>query len=103
MPTTSSDRPLLIGGERLETGDWTDVRSPFSGELVGRIARGGAEEARQALDAAERAMREPLRAHERARILDVTARLLAERLEEAARLVCAEAGKPLKAARVEAE
>ena len=103
MATTSTDRQLLIGGERIETGAWTDVRSPFSGEIVGRVAKGGAAEARQALDAAERAMREPLPAHERARILDVTARLLAERQEEAARIVCAEAGKPLKAARVEAQ
>ena len=48
-------------------------------------------------------MREPLPAHERARILDVAARLLAERQEEAAQIVCSEAGKPLKAARVEAQ
>ena len=48
-------------------------------------------------------MRDPLPAHERARILDLTARLLAERQEEAAQIVSAEAGKPLKAARVEAQ
>ena len=103
MATTATDRQLLIGGERVETGDWTDVRSPFSGEIVGRVARGGAAETRRALDAAERAMRDPLPAHERARILDLTARLLAERQEEAAQIVCSEAGKPLKAARVEAQ
>ena len=34
-------------------------------------------------------MRDPLPAHERARILDLTARLLAERQEEAAQIVCA--------------
>jgi acyl-CoA reductase-like NAD-dependent aldehyde dehydrogenase len=103
MATTSADRQLLIGGERVETGEWAEVRSPFSGEVVGRVAKGGAAEARRALDAAETAMRDPLPAHERARILDVTARLLAERQDEAARIVCAEAGKPLKAARVEAQ
>ena len=48
-------------------------------------------------------MREPLPAHERARILDTTARLLDERREEAAQIISAEAGKPLKAARVEAQ
>jgi len=103
VTTTAIDHLLLIGGQRIETGEWTDVRSPFSGESVGRIAKGGAAETRQALDAAERAMADPLPAHERARILDVTARLLAERQDEAARIVCAEAGKPLKAARVEAQ
>src|SRR5205823_2339932 len=45
----------------------------------------------------------PLPAHERARVLDAVAHLLAERQEEAARTISAEAGKPLKAARVEAQ
>jgi acyl-CoA reductase-like NAD-dependent aldehyde dehydrogenase len=102
MATTTADHAMLINGERVETGDWTEVRSPYSGDLVGRIAAGGAAEARRALDAAEEAMREPLPAHERARILDRTARLLEERQDEAARLISAEAGKPMKAARVEA-
>jgi acyl-CoA reductase-like NAD-dependent aldehyde dehydrogenase len=103
MVTTATDHPLLIGGERVETGEWTDVRSPYSGEVVGRIAKGGATETRRALDAAATALASPLPAHERARILDATARLLGERLEEAAQLISAEAGKPLKAARVEAQ
>jgi acyl-CoA reductase-like NAD-dependent aldehyde dehydrogenase len=103
MVTTANDHPLLIGGERVETGEWTDVRSPYSGEVVGRIAKGGATETRRALDAAATALASPLPAHERARILDATARLLGERLEEAAQLISAEAGKPLKAARVEAQ
>jgi acyl-CoA reductase-like NAD-dependent aldehyde dehydrogenase len=100
---TTADRPLLIAGERVETGDWTEVRSPYSGEVVGRIAKGGAAETRRALDAAAAVLAEPLPAHERARILDTTARLLTERQEEAAQLISSEAGKPLKAARVEAQ
>jgi acyl-CoA reductase-like NAD-dependent aldehyde dehydrogenase len=100
---TTIDYPLLIGGEHVETGEWTDVRSPYSGELVGRIAKGGATETRRALDAASVALTSPLPAHERARILDATAQLLEQRQEEAAQLISAEAGKPLKAARVEAQ
>jgi acyl-CoA reductase-like NAD-dependent aldehyde dehydrogenase len=103
MATTVGNRPLLIGGRAVETGEWLEVRSPFSDELVGRVARGGAAETRAALDAAETAMREPLPAHERARILDAVAQLLDERKENAARTICAEAGKPLKAARLEAQ
>jgi acyl-CoA reductase-like NAD-dependent aldehyde dehydrogenase len=103
MATTAIDHALLIGGERVETGDWTDVRSPYSGEVVGRIAKGGANETQRALDAAATALASPLPAHERARILDTTAHLLAERQEDAAQLISAEAGKPLKAARVEAQ
>jgi acyl-CoA reductase-like NAD-dependent aldehyde dehydrogenase len=103
MATTATDHPLLIDGEHVETGEWIDVLSPYSGEVVGRVAKGAEPEARRALDAAERAMREPLPAHERARILDATAKLLEERQEEAAQIISAEAGKPLKAARVEAQ
>jgi acyl-CoA reductase-like NAD-dependent aldehyde dehydrogenase len=103
MATSTTDHGLLIAGARVETGDWTDVHSPFSGEVIARIAKGGAAEARQALDAAAGALAEPLPAHERARILDATAKLLEERQEEAAQLISAEAGKPLKQARVEAQ
>jgi acyl-CoA reductase-like NAD-dependent aldehyde dehydrogenase len=101
MVATSAEKRLLIGGEWIETGEWHDVRSPYSGELVGRVAKGGAEQARRAVDAAERAMREPLPAHKRAEVLVRVAGALGRRHEEAAQLICAEAGKPLKAARVE--
>jgi len=97
-----TEKRLLIGGEWLETGEWLDVRSPYSSELVARVASGGGGEARRAVDAAERAMRDPLPAHKRAEVLVRVAGLLGRRHEEVARLICAEAGKPMKAARVEA-
>jgi acyl-CoA reductase-like NAD-dependent aldehyde dehydrogenase len=93
---------LLIDGEWVETGRWIEVRSPYDGTIVGRATQAGADETRRALDAAERAMHVPLPAHERAAILDRVAALLDERADEAARTICAEAGKPMKAARVEA-
>jgi acyl-CoA reductase-like NAD-dependent aldehyde dehydrogenase len=96
------ERKLLIDGEWVETGEWIDVRSPYSGEVVGRVAKGGAEETRRAIDAAERAMRTPLPAHKRAEILVKVAGAIGRRHEEVARTICAEAGKPIKAARVEA-
>jgi acyl-CoA reductase-like NAD-dependent aldehyde dehydrogenase len=103
VATATEDHALLIGGEPVETGEWLDVRSPYSGDLVGRVAKGGAVEARRALDAAAAAAASPLPAHERARILDAVARLLEQRHDEAARTISAEAGKPMKAARVEAQ
>src|SRR5438094_1896398 len=102
MAATATERKLLIGGEWIETGDWLDVRSPYSREVVGRVARGGAEEARRAVDAAERALAEPLAAHKRAEILVKVAGLIGRRHEEVARTISDEAGKPIKAARVEA-
>jgi acyl-CoA reductase-like NAD-dependent aldehyde dehydrogenase len=99
---TASEKKLLIGGEWVETGDWVEVRSPYSGDLVGRVAKAGAAEARRAVDAAEAAMREPLPAHKRAEILVRVAGYLGRRNDEVARTISAEAGKPLKAAKVEA-
>ena len=101
MATTATERKLLIDGEWIETGAWLEVHSPYDGSLVGRVAKGGTAEARRAVDAAERAMAEPLPAHERAAILDRTARLVDERADEIARTISAEAGKPMKAARIE--
>jgi acyl-CoA reductase-like NAD-dependent aldehyde dehydrogenase len=103
MAVTVQERKLLLDGEWVETGEWQDVDSPYSGETVARVARASAEHARKALDAAERAMSSPLPAHERAAILDRVAALLKERHDEVAQTISAEAGKPMKAARVEAE
>ncbi len=102
MATTAAERRLLIDGVWVETGKWIEVRSPYSGDVVARVAQAGADEARRAVDAAERAMREPLPAHKRAEILVRVAGYLGRRHEEVAQTICAEAGKPLKAARIEA-
>jgi acyl-CoA reductase-like NAD-dependent aldehyde dehydrogenase len=103
MAVTAQERKLLLDGEWIETGEWQEVASPYSGEPVARVAKATADHARRALDAAERAMADPLPAHERAAILDRVAALLRERHDDVARTISAEAGKPLKAARVEAE
>jgi acyl-CoA reductase-like NAD-dependent aldehyde dehydrogenase len=101
MATTATERPLLVDGEWVETGEWIEVRSPYDGSLVGRVAKGGAADVRRAIDAAEQAMLEPLPAHKRAEILVRVAGALGRRADEAARQISGEAGKPLKAARVE--
>jgi acyl-CoA reductase-like NAD-dependent aldehyde dehydrogenase len=102
MAVTAQERRLLIGGEWIDTGDWVDVASPYSGETVGRVAKAGADETRRAIDAAENAMAEPLPAHKRAEILVRVAGYLGKRHDEVARTISDEAGKPMKAARVEA-
>jgi acyl-CoA reductase-like NAD-dependent aldehyde dehydrogenase len=102
VATTVAERKLLVGGEWVETGDWLEVTSPYSGNLVGRVAKAGARETTRAIDAAEQAMRDPLPAHKRAEILVKVAGGLGRRHDEVARLISDEAGKPMKAARVEA-
>lgn len=101
MTATATERKLLIDGEWIETGEWIDVASPYDGALVARVPKAGAAETRTALDAAARAMESPLPAHKRAEILVRVAGALGRRADEAARQISAEAGKPLKAARVE--
>jgi acyl-CoA reductase-like NAD-dependent aldehyde dehydrogenase len=101
VAATATERKLLIGGEWVETGEWQEVRSPYSGEVVGRVAKAGAAETRAAVDAAERAMADPLPAHKRAEILVKVVAGIARRHDEIAAQIAAEAGKPLKTAKVE--
>jgi acyl-CoA reductase-like NAD-dependent aldehyde dehydrogenase len=102
VAATATEKRLLVAGDWIETGEWIEVRSPYDGEVVGRVPKAGADETRRAIDAAEEAMRTPLPAHKRAEILVKITAGIARRHEEAARLICAEAGKPIKMARVEA-
>jgi acyl-CoA reductase-like NAD-dependent aldehyde dehydrogenase len=101
MAITATERRLFVAGEWVETGDWIEVRSPYSSEVVGRVAKGGGAETRRAIDAAEEALRNPLPAHKRAEILVKVVAGIARRHDEIARQISDEAGKPLKAARVE--
>jgi acyl-CoA reductase-like NAD-dependent aldehyde dehydrogenase len=101
VSVTVTERKLLIGGEWVETGEWLEVRSPYSHEVVGRVAKADAAEARAAIDAAEKAMADPLPAHKRAEILVKVVAGIARRHDEIAAQISAEAGKPLKAAKVE--
>ncbi len=102
MATTVAERKLFVAGDWVETGDWVEVRSPYSGEPVARVAKAGAAETTRAIDAAEQALLEPLPAHRRAEILVKVVAGIARRHDEIARQISDEAGKPLKAARVEA-
>jgi acyl-CoA reductase-like NAD-dependent aldehyde dehydrogenase len=102
MAATAVEKRILVGGEWLETDDWIDVHSPYSNEVVGRVAKAGADETSRAVDSAAAAMEEPLPAHRRAEILVKVAGYLGRRHEEVAQTISAEAGKPLKTARVEA-
>src|SRR5437762_750958 len=102
MATTALERKLLIAGEWLETGDWIEVKSPYSGESVARVVKAGADETRRAVDAAEAALDEPLPAHKRAELLVRVAGDVGGGHDEVAKNISDEARKPMKAARVEA-
>jgi acyl-CoA reductase-like NAD-dependent aldehyde dehydrogenase len=98
------DHKLLAAGEWIETGEWDEVRSPYDGTPVGRVAQGDAALVDRAVRAAQEAFESadfPQQA--RAELLDRAAGLVRERVDELALAIAAEAGKPLKTARVEAE
>ncbi len=103
MAATETVHRILIDGEWEETGETIDVTSPYDGSVVARMAFGGGEHARRAIDAAERAMRSPLPAHRRAAILDRVAELIRERRDEFASTIAHEAGKPITTAGVEVD
>jgi acyl-CoA reductase-like NAD-dependent aldehyde dehydrogenase len=93
---------LPIGSDRVSTGEQITVRAPYDGADLGRVPLADAATVDAAVKAARATLAEPLPAWRRAEILDRAARLLDERTDEYARSIAGEAGKPLKAATVEA-
>src|SRR5215467_560125 len=94
--------PVPIGPDRVTTGDELVVRSPYDGAEVGRVPACDAGHVDRAVAAAKARLADPLPAHVRAVVLDRAAVLLDERNEDFARIIAAEAAKPLITARVEA-
>jgi len=98
------DHKLLAAGEWLGTGEWAEVKSPYDGTPVGRVAQGDAALVNRAVEAADEAFRTAeFPQHRRAAVLDRAAELVGERVEDLALTIAAEAGKPLKTATVEAQ
>jgi acyl-CoA reductase-like NAD-dependent aldehyde dehydrogenase len=52
MATTTDAHKLLLDGAWIETRESIEVRSVYSGDVVGRVAKAGAGEARRAGGAA---------------------------------------------------
>jgi acyl-CoA reductase-like NAD-dependent aldehyde dehydrogenase len=97
------DHKLLAAGEWKETGEWSEVASPYDGTVVGRVAQADRALADRAVETAHDAFENAdFPQHERAAVLDRAAHIASERLEELALGIAAEAGKPLKTAKVEA-
>jgi succinate-semialdehyde dehydrogenase/glutarate-semialdehyde dehydrogenase len=94
-------------------GQWTSARSeavfdvlnPATNEKIGEVPDGGREDAARAIDAAGRAFKSwsTLTTYQRSSYLYEAYRLMTERREQLARLMTAEQGKPVKAARNEVQ
>src|ERR671911_2049375 len=100
----ATDHKLYVAGGWMETGEWSEVSAPYDGTLIGRVPKGDTALVGKAVDAAAAAFEAGgFPQHERARVLDKAAELVAEREDDLTMTIAAEAGKPVKTARVEAQ
>jgi acyl-CoA reductase-like NAD-dependent aldehyde dehydrogenase len=100
----ATDHKLLAAGEWSEGGEWSEVKSPYDQSVVGRVALGDEATAVRAIEAAQEAFESAeFPQHERAAVLQRASELVAERVEDLAATIAAEAGKPIKTATVEAQ
>lgn len=95
---------MYINGQWVDSPMMVPVRSPYSGEVVDTVPAATPEQVEAALAAAERAapVMGRLTGYERAQILNRAADLVAANVEDLARTVSLESGKPLSEARGEA-
>jgi aldehyde dehydrogenase (NAD+) len=99
------DPVCLIGGEAVATKRTLPVIDPSTGEEIGAIARGGATEIDQAVDAAEAALQGSwggLDAAERGGLLHRFSALIRDNADSLARAEALDVGKPLAQARADA-
>ncbi|WP_263355779.1 aldehyde dehydrogenase family protein [Acidicapsa ligni] len=96
---------FLLCGKEWTDGEAMEVRSPWDQGLVGRVTVATRNDARQAVTHAAAAMRRTraLPRWKRKEILEDIAAALIEQKERFAQLIVAEAGKPVRTARIEVE
>jgi acyl-CoA reductase-like NAD-dependent aldehyde dehydrogenase len=97
--------PLLIAGELRTRESTVEIRSPYDDHVIAAVCQATAEDAEEALRAAEHAFAETraLPAWRRAAILSHMAHRIEREALDLARGIALEAGKPLSAARHEVE
>jgi acyl-CoA reductase-like NAD-dependent aldehyde dehydrogenase len=93
---------LLIDGDWVTTSEQREIRSPYSGDVVGRVAVAGPDHANRAVAAAAAALdRGAPPQHERAAALEKARALVADRADAFARCIAEESGKPVSTAAAE--
>ena len=84
--------------------DYISVTSPFDGQEVGKVRAHTADDVDAAVQRAKRVLQnDPLPQWRRAEILDAAAVVIGREEERLARTIAAEAAKPMKASRIEAQ
>jgi acyl-CoA reductase-like NAD-dependent aldehyde dehydrogenase len=100
-----SQTGFLLCGKEWTDGEAMEVRSPWDQGLVGRVTRATRADARQAVQHAVASLRRTraLPRWKRREILEDVAAALIEQKERFAQLIVAEAGKPVRLARIEVD
>lgn len=100
-----SQTGFLLCGKEWADGEALEVRSPWDQGLVGRITKATRADARQAVHHAVASLRRTraLPRWKRREILEDVAAALIEQKERFAKLILAEAGKPIRQARLEVD
>ncbi len=96
---------FLLDGHWLTEGPPVEIQAPANGQVITAVIRPSRLHVEAAIQAAARAFEttRKVAAFERQRVLRYVAAGLAARREEFARTLALEAGKPLRAARIEVE
>ena len=104
-PARLGEFGCYVAGQWLQTGDRLEVRSPYDGSLVAVVHRAGPEQIERAIAQAAAAfdVTRRLPVWQRSQALEAISAGIGERREDLARTIALEAGKPLSAARGEAD
>src|SRR5438094_5609092 len=98
---------MSINGQQIAatSGATVEVRNPATGELVDTVPKGDVADTQKAIEAAAAAFPKwaAMPVHQRASILLKAAAKVREHLEEVAKLLTAEQGKPIRDSHIEAD
>jgi glyceraldehyde-3-phosphate dehydrogenase (NADP+) len=95
---------MLIAGKWIDKKDTIEVRDPYDDALVDTVPSGDAADVRAAIDSAEKGFQinRSMPVHERIRILNGAADIVADNSEDFARTIAMEGSKTIREARKEA-
>jgi acyl-CoA reductase-like NAD-dependent aldehyde dehydrogenase len=105
MAKKVTGRGFLLGGHEIFDGEEMEIRSPWDQSAIGTVRQGSRNHATEAVRLLHEsfAKTRKLASYERKRILEGVAEKIAGQKDELTQIIVTEAGKPLKAARVEVE
>jgi acyl-CoA reductase-like NAD-dependent aldehyde dehydrogenase len=94
---------LLINGQWIDTNEYTNLISPYTGEVIAEVPVASLKDVQMAIEAAGQAQETMAKmpAFQRAAILEKLVALLKENEEKAAEIIAWEAAKPISTARIE--